>query len=124
MTVRNYKLLIIGFVIATLLGAYRPAHGAEPQKQMNVLFLAVDDLNTWLLGDTNRYTGKVVAPNIQKLADSGVNFVRAYNTLYADAAIKQLQKKHAQPFFIACGLFHPHMPWCVPKKSWPTRDSA
>jgi arylsulfatase A-like enzyme len=44
----------------------------------NILFLVVDDLNTWLLGDTNRYSGKVVAPNIRKLADSGVLFNRAY----------------------------------------------
>ena len=189
----------------------------------NVLFLVVDDLNTWLLGDTNRYAGKVVAPNIRKLADSGVLFNRAYtaspfcspsrtallsgvrpwksgvydngldmsgssaleqakslpvffkeagyftasygkighgwdmrdhwdefiphkrdpvppgapltpigrgeqdwglthlaeeemnDTSYADAAIRQLQRQHDKPFLIACGLFHPHMPWYVPK---------
>lgn len=196
----------------------------EGTDRMNVLFLVVDDLNTWLLGDTNRYSGKVVAPNIRKLADSGVLFNRAYtaapycspsrtaflsgvspwnsgvydngarteesvalqnavsfpelfkksgyytasygkiahgwnsrnawddsinhkrdpippnapflsftrgeqdwgpthlaaedmnDTSYADAAIKQLQKKHDKPFLIACGLFHPHMPWYVPQK--------
>ncbi|MCK4960660.1 MAG: sulfatase, partial [Planctomycetes bacterium] len=38
------------------------------------------------------------------------------DTTYADAAIKQLQKKHDKPFLIACGLFHPHMPWYVPRK--------
>jgi arylsulfatase A-like enzyme len=191
---------------------------------MNVLFLIVDDLNSWLLGDTNRYAGKVVAPHIRRLADSGVIFTRAYaaspfcspsrtavfsgvcpwksgvyqngqdasksvalqkatslpklfkqagystasygkvghgwnvrsdwddrvphrrdpvppnapltpvgrgeqdwgpthlregemhDTMYADAAIRQLRKKHDQPFLIACGLFHPHMPWYVPRK--------
>jgi len=51
-----------------------PAAASTP----NVLFLAADDLNTWLLGDPHRYSGKVVAPNIRKLADSGVNFVHAY----------------------------------------------
>ncbi|MDX1285442.1 MAG: sulfatase [Draconibacterium sp.] len=193
--------------------------------QPNVLFLVVDDLNTWLLGDTNRYTGKVVAPNIRGLAESGVLFTKSYtsspfcspsrtalwsgvspwksglyengmaieesqalknasslpqlfkeagyftasygkighgwnpegeqwddrvphrrdpvppnapltpvgrgeqdwgpthlkesemnDTKYADHAIAQLQKKHDKPFFIACGLFHPHMPWYVPQK--------
>jgi arylsulfatase A-like enzyme len=191
---------------------------------MNVLLLVVDDLNSWLLGDTNRYAGKVVAPNIQRLADSGVVFANAYtaspfccpsrtallsgvspwksgvyqngqiasesialrnatslpklfkkaghyaasygkighgwdvradwddhiphkrdpvppnapltpvgrgeqdwgpthlregemhDTMYADAAIKQLRRKHDKPFLIACGLFHPHMPWYVPQK--------
>lgn len=190
----------------------------------NVLFLAIDDLNTWLLEDPSRYAGKVIAPNVRRLAESGVRFDRAYtaspacspsrtallsgvspwksgvyengqvieesvalkeavslperfqrsgyymasygkighgwenrsvwndriphkrdpvppnaplmpagkgeqdwgpihipeeemgDTKYADAAIAQLQKKHDQPFFIACGLFHPHMPWYVPQK--------
>ena len=38
------------------------------------------------------------------------------DTKYADAAIKQLEKEHDKPLFIACGLFHPHMPWYVPQK--------
>ena len=195
----------------------------------NVLFLIVDDLNTLLLGDANRYAGKVVAPNITRLADSGVNFTRNYaaapkcspsrtaflsgvvpwksgvydngydvnsspglkgaislpayfrqqgyyvasygkvshgwdlgelddisnhhrdpipsnaplngystdkkgkvtendwgpsplpesemdDTKRADQAIAQLGRKHDKPFFIACGLFHPHMPAYSPKK--------
>lgn len=49
-----------------------------PKEHMNVFFLAADDLNSWLLGDENRYAGKVVAPNLQRLAESGVNFRRAY----------------------------------------------
>ena len=35
---------------------------------------------------------------------------------YADAAIAQLAKKHDRPFLVACGVFHPHMPWYVPQK--------
>lgn len=31
-------------------------------------------------------------------------------------AIEQLGKKHDRPFFIACGLHKPHMPWNVPQK--------
>ena len=207
-----------------MLGTQSCASYAAQENRMNVLFLVVDDLNTWLLGDTNRYAGKVVAPNIKRLADSGVIFAHAYtaspfccpsrtallsgvspwksgiyqngqdtsesialrnatslpelfkrggyytasygkighgwdvrsdwdehiphkrdpvppnapltsvgrgeqdwgpthlqeeqmrDTMYADAAIKQLRKKHDKPFLIACGLFHPHMPWYVPQK--------
>lgn len=31
-------------------------------------------------------------------------------------AIEQLQRKHDKPFFLACGLHKPHMPWNVPRK--------
>ena len=34
----------------------------------------------------------------------------------ADAAIEAIQRKHDKPFFISCGLFHPHYPWYVPQK--------
>ena len=30
--------------------------------------------------------------------------------------IKQLQKHHDRPFFLACGVRKPHMPWNVPRK--------
>ena len=212
--------------ICVHVGAAVPASG----KAMNVLFLVIDDLNTWMLNKDGRYAGKVVAPNIRRLADSGVIFTRAYtaspkcspsrtaflmgvapwesghtenaldikdnaalktavsfpklfkergyfmvssgkighgygtgvewdlehrhtrdpappgtpfngfakaksgrlterdwgvthlkesemnDTKVADCAIEALKMKHDKPFFIACGLFHPHMPWYVPKK--------
>lgn len=198
--------------------------GSAPEKKMNVLFLVCDDMNSLMLGDTNRYDGKVVAPHLTRLAESGVNFKRTYaaapvcspsrtaffsgvapwksghyhnspgadmskplnkalslagcfkkagyftvsygkvthgwdqkehwdekinhkrdpappgapltkvgkgeqdwgpthlaeenmnDTLMANHAIAQLQKMHDKPFFICCGMFHPHMPWYVPKK--------
>jgi arylsulfatase A-like enzyme len=213
-------ILPVSFVLLLLTTAEVRAE----EKKMNVLFLVSDDLNSWLLGDTTRYAGKVVAPNLTKLAEGGVDFRRAYaaapvcspsrtafmsgvapwksghyhntpgastskplanalslagffkragyttaaygkithgwaqkehwdekighkrdpappgapltpfgrgeqdwgpihlaeeemnDTLNANNAIKQLQKKHDRPFFIACGLFNPHMPWYVPQK--------
>ncbi len=219
----NRQFLITFYLAVLLLCTQSRANPASKADRMNVLFLVVDDLNTWLLGDTNRYAGKVVAPRIRRLADSGVLFNRAYtaspfcspsrtallsgvspwksgvyengqtisesvplqnatslpalfkragyttasygkighgwdtrdhwddhiphkrdpvppnapltpvgrgeqdwgpthlgeevmrDTLYADAAIAQLQKQHDRPFLIACGLFHPHMPWYVPQ---------
>jgi len=48
------------------------------EKPMNVLLLVADDMNSWPLGDPDRYAGKVVTPNLSKLAASGVNFQRAY----------------------------------------------
>jgi len=35
---------------------------------------------------------------------------------FVDYAIAQLNTKHDKPFFIACGLTKPHLPWSVPKK--------
>ena len=34
----------------------------------------------------------------------------------ASWAIERLAQKHDKPFFLACGLHKPHMPWFVPKK--------
>ena len=34
----------------------------------------------------------------------------------ADATIEALQREHDKPFFISCGLFHPHYPWYVPQQ--------
>ena len=31
-------------------------------------------------------------------------------------AISELKKNHAQPLFLACGFFRPHLPWYVPQK--------
>jgi len=69
--------------LAALLGAIfvitlTPVLDAEKTEKMNVLLLMIDDLNSWLLDDPDRYDGKVIAPNLRGLADSGVNFVQAY----------------------------------------------
>lgn len=66
-------ILLAGFLFSN-----SSAEEGEPEKRMNVLMLVADDLNSWLLGDENRYAGKVIAPNLHRLASSGVNFTRAY----------------------------------------------
>ncbi|MEO1616836.1 MAG: family 16 glycoside hydrolase, partial [Planctomycetota bacterium] len=48
------------------------------RSRMNVLLLVADDLNSWMLGDSNRYSGTVIAPNLRKLARSGTTFAQAY----------------------------------------------
>ncbi len=33
-----------------------------------------------------------------------------------DWVINQLHRKHSKPFFLACGIYRPHVPWYVPQK--------
>lgn len=33
-----------------------------------------------------------------------------------DWICRQLQRKHERPFFLACGIYRPHLPWYVPQK--------
>jgi arylsulfatase A-like enzyme len=40
--------------------------------------------------------------------------LRDYYTV--DYCLKQLEAAHERPFFLACGIFRPHLPWDVPKK--------
>ena len=47
-------------------------------KTMNVLMLVSDDMNSWLLQNPERYTGKVIAPNLKTLGEGGVIFKNAY----------------------------------------------
>ena len=56
------------------LGAAAPAEGGRP----NVLFIAIDDLNDWL-GCLGGHPD-VKTPNIDRLAQRGVLFTRAYCT--------------------------------------------
>ena len=220
----NCQSYVIACVALLLLYGECSASERASKQPMNVLLLVSDDLNSWALGDRDRYAGKVVAPNLRRLAASGVNFTRAYtaspvcspsrtalfsgvapwksghyhNALQVqqseplhnalslagafkqagystagygkithgwdqkehwdekighkrdpappgaplttvgrgeqdwgpihlaedemndsqnvDAAIRRLRQEHDRPFFIACGLFNPHMPWYVPQK--------
>lgn len=34
----------------------------------------------------------------------------------ADWVIEKLERPTAEPFFLACGIFRPHLPWAVPRK--------
>ena len=69
------KMLLALLLVVSAIGITKADAANKP---MNVLFLVADDLNSWLLEDAERYPGKVVAPNLRKLAASGVIFNHAY----------------------------------------------
>ena len=54
----------------------KETNNSESKKKMNILFIAVDDLNTWL-GCLNNYSN-TKTPNIDKLASEGVLFSNAH----------------------------------------------
>ena len=45
------------------------------------------------------------------VADDELDDVRT-----AGFVVRHLQKSHDKPFFLACGLFRPHLPWYAPKR--------
>ncbi|MEM9283034.1 MAG: sulfatase-like hydrolase/transferase, partial [Verrucomicrobiota bacterium] len=65
-------------VALTFISSLTYAASSRADEPMNVLLLIADDLNTWILEDPDRYTGKVVAPNLKRLGQSGVIFNNAY----------------------------------------------
>lgn len=69
-----HKFLPICLTVFFLYGT-RSAGAGE---RMNVLLLIADDLNTWILEKPERYSGKVIAPNLKKLGESGLVFTHAY----------------------------------------------
>lgn len=74
----RYKYLIKSSVALFLLFCVSATVSAAADKPLNVLMLIADDLNSWLLENPERYTGKVIAPNLKALGESGVNFKYAY----------------------------------------------
>lgn len=46
----------------------------------------------------------------------GVDDARTMDGRTVDWAIGQLAKTHEKPFFLAVGIYRPHIPWYVPKK--------
>ncbi|MEM6917232.1 MAG: sulfatase-like hydrolase/transferase, partial [Verrucomicrobiota bacterium] len=66
------------FCLFISIGSLVSPASLQAEETRNVLLLIADDLNTWILEDPDRYAGKVVAPNLQKLGESGVVFRNAY----------------------------------------------
>ena len=49
-----------------------------------------------------------------KVLEGGDEVLRDHHVV--SWACEQLAKEHDEPFFLACGIFRPHLPWDVPKK--------
>ncbi len=74
----NRACFHLAFLLCGVLSAaLSSSHAAEPARP-NVLFIAIDDLNHWV-GHLGRHP-QTKTPNIDRLADAGVTFTRAYCT--------------------------------------------
>ena len=63
-----------------------------------------------VLNDPHSRAGGVVW-GVLDVTDSQMNDYKM-----ADYAIEYLSQEHDRPFFLACGIYRPHMPWQVPRK--------
>jgi len=84
----------------------------------------------WFRGAKRNYPWSQSAPFPREFPYSGVHGLghendwgslgipesRYDDALSADYAIRFLREHHEQPFFLACGLFRPHLPWYVPRR--------
>ncbi len=84
----------------------------------------------WFRGAGLNYPWSKVTPNPRGFPFSGVRGLGHENdwgalpipdadhddVLTANYAIRFLKQKQDKPFFLACGIFRPHLPWYVPQK--------
>lgn len=66
------KLFALAFLLSQLMTCFLQAHAQQP----NILFIPIDDLNHWV-GHLGVHP-QTRTPNIDRLAESGVSFSRAY----------------------------------------------
>lgn len=60
------------------------------------------------------YSRKAIGSLIWSQLKGGDDVVNDYHTV--SYCIDKLGAAHDQPFFLACGIFRPHLPWSVPRK--------
>jgi arylsulfatase A-like enzyme len=80
---------------------------AQTKGKYNVLFIAVDDMNDWV-GPFGGYKG-IITPNLDKLAQSGVKFEKAYCSAPACNPSRASLLTGVRP--ATSGVYHNDQPW-------------
>ncbi|MHC4800214.1 MAG: sulfatase, partial [Planctomycetota bacterium] len=104
-TSKNIVLLLFAIIIPLTVLPERSANAATDRP--NVLFIAVDDLNDWIEG-LGGYEG-VKTPNLDRLADRGVLFSRAYCSAPACNPSRASLMTGIRPS--TSGVYHNPQPW-------------
>ena len=100
-TIRNAFILFILFIIPAAI-----LH-AQSNKKLNVLLIAVDDLNDWV-GAFKGYPG-VHTPNFDRLAKMGMRFTKAYCAAPACNPSRTALLTGVRPS--SSGVYHNNQPW-------------
>lgn len=92
-----------------VVGAGKIYHGSFPRRE---------DWDDYFKRGASNKAGAYVEENVGGIRwaqlKGGDDAVGDYHTV--SYCIDQLNADHDKPFFVACGIFRPHMPWSVPKK--------
>lgn len=73
----DHKVATLMIWVVAFIGVSAASAQANDQRRMNVLFLAVDDMNDWV-GFLGGCPGEVVTPNIDRLPSQGTAFANAH----------------------------------------------
>jgi arylsulfatase A-like enzyme len=97
----------VGILALNAAGSRAAQANDSPAGKPNVLFLAIDDLNDWI-GCLGGYPG-VQTPNLDRLAQRGVLFTRAYCAAPACNPSRTALLSGLRPS--TTGVYHNNQPW-------------
>lgn len=118
-----------GYYVAGAGKLFHHTAGNTPPNQWDDFQRLLFRNDPWFRGVKKNYPWSESGPNPDGFPFSGVEGLGHENdwgslgipetdyddTLSANYAIEFLGKEHGQPFFLACGIFRPHLPWYVPQ---------
>jgi choline-sulfatase len=119
-----------GYHVAGAGKIFHHTAGNHPPNQWDDFFRLTFRSDPWFRGVKLNYPWSKQAPFPQGFPFSGVPGLGHENdwgslpiadeeyddALSADYAVRFLERADGRPFFLACGLFRPHLPWYVPRK--------
>lgn len=119
-----------GYYVAGAGKIFHHTAGNHPPNQWDDFLRLVFRNDPWFRGVTLNYPWSKHAPYPEEFPFSGVKGLGHENdwgsldipeseyddALSVDHAVRFLQERQGKPFFLACGLFRPHLPWYVPQR--------
>lgn len=119
-----------GYTVSGAGKVYHHTAGNNPPFQWDEYLRLTFRNDPWFRSNKLNYPWSETSPNPPAYPFSGVDGLGHENdwgslgiaepdyddALTTDYAIDFLRKPHDKPFFFACGLFRPHLPWYVPQR--------